>query len=218
MPNECTMNQHSKARRGNRQQNSQNRGGQIPAPPAFNATVIARKRLRFSGTAASGNTPVTFQDIYDLLVVATGATSATQLFSGARVRNVSIWGPMSATLAPVTCAIEYPPIGAFPGQPSRIKSDTSMGSTRAAYVSFRPPVDSVAARWLPAPNIGTVFLNLIYPAGSIIDIDLDLTLQNGETPQTVGAAVVGATAGKVYCRALDSNGGVNLVPVSYPTI
>jgi len=124
---------------------------------------------------------------------------------------------MSASLTPVTVAIEYLTSGNFLGQPSKIKSDTSMGATRAAYVQFAPPPKSLLENWVPF-NSAANLISLSFPANSIVDVEFDFVIQNGETPIAVGAAVLAATVGRVYCRPLDSNGSGLLVPVSYPTI
>jgi len=204
-------------RKGNRQRNPQS--GAIPAPPPFNATLVTRKRLRFEASSASPTTGtlITSQDLYDLICMATSATAAFQIMTGVRIRNIHIWGPMSASLAPVTVAIEYLSTGNFLGQPSKIKSDTSMGATRAACVNFRPPPKSLLENWVPANSTANL-IALYFPANSIIDVEFDFVTQNNEAPFAVGAAVLAATVGKVYCRALDSNGSVLLVPVQYPTI
>lgn len=211
------MIRQNKLRQANRQNNSQNRG--IPAPPPFNATVVTHKRLRFEASSASpaGGTLISGEDLFDLFCMATSAIAAYQLYSAIRVRNIHIWGPMPASLAPVTCSIEYLSTGSFLGQPAKIRSDTSMGSTKAAYVTYKPPAKSLLENWVPAQT-GTPLISLVFPANSVIDIELDLVLQNGESPVAVGAAVAGATVGKIYVRALDSNGSGLLPPVSYPTI
>jgi len=201
----------------NRQNNSQTRG--IPAPPPFMAALVTRKRLRFEASSASPTTGtlLTSEDLFDLIVMATSATSAYQIMTGVRVRKIHVWGLMTASLTPVTVAIEYLSTGSFLGQPSKIKSDTSMGATRAAYVSFAPPPKSLLENWVPA-NSAANLISLTFPANSIVDVEFDFVVQNGEAPQAVGAAVLGATVGKIYCRALDSNGSALLVPVQYPAI
>jgi hypothetical protein len=200
----------------NRQNNGQNRS--IPAPPSFNATFQSHKTLRFEASSASpaGGTLITSQDLYDLLCMATSTTAAYDLFSGLRLRKIRIWGPMPSSLVPVTVAIEYL-ANSTVGQPSRIKCDTSIGSTKAAYVEFAPPAKSLLDFWVPSVS-ATSLIALTFPANAIVDVVMDFVLQNGETPEAVGAAVSGATVGKIYCRALDSNGSGLLSPVQYPTI
>jgi hypothetical protein len=211
------MIRNNKSRQVNRQNNSQSRG--IPCPPPFNATLVTRKRLRFEASSASpaGGTALTSEDVFDLLCMATSATAAYQIMTGVKIRRISIWGPMAASLAPVTVSIEYLATGSFLGQPTKIKSDTSMGATRAAYVSYAPPPKSLLDNWVPS-NTGVSLISLQFPANSIVDVEFDFVTQNGESPFPVGAVVAGATVGKVYCRALDSNGSGLLVPISYPTI
>jgi len=184
------------------------------APPTFNAAVVIRKKLRFVASGA-GQANVTQQNILDLLCVATSATAAYRLMSAVRIRNITVWGPMSSSLVPVTVSVEYPNVSYISG-PTKIRSDSSMGATKAGLVIFPPPPDSMQVNWLADNSQIAAILQIV--TGSVVDIDLDLVLQNGETPVAVSAAVAGATVGEIYCRALDSTGSKLLTPVSYPTI
>lgn len=200
-------------------------GGRIPAPPAFNATIVFRKKFRFQANSAAANQPTYLTDLKDLLCFATGSTAAYELASGVRLRRVQIWGPMASNLTPVTAAVEFPPLAVAVGQPSMITSDTSMGATRAAYVNARPKPQSFAGNWLPSAGLSgattTPVMYLTYPTGAVVDVDLDFVLQNAESPQAVNATVSAATVGKIYVRGLDeiaTSGSPTLVPVGYPTI
>jgi hypothetical protein len=55
--------------------------------------------------------------------------------------------------------------------------------------------------------------------GSIIDLTLEMAVQNDEGATAVTGAVVGATTGFVYVRALDSDQGTaTVVPMGVETI
>jgi hypothetical protein len=199
------------------------------AVPPFNATFTAGKRLRFEASGA-GTVPVTVQDLFDLFCMATSAIAAYRLFSGVRVRKVQAWGPMPASLVPTTVALEWANatnVAMSIGGPNRIVSDTSMGATRAAFVSGRPPAGSLASFWLsgvtPSSGVSPTVFTLNLPSNTIVDLTLDFVLQNdldgaSQQPQAVSAAVAGASTGEIYLRKLDSNGAGLLVPVSYVTI
>ncbi len=183
-------------------------------PPTFNATVAFRKRFRYTATNA-GSSLITARKLIGSLVVATSATVGNPIVQSVRIRNVSIWGPMSSSLAPVTVSVEYPQQSGASGAagPSRIQSDTSMGAMKPAFVSYAPPQDSLQHMWLN-DNTDPV-LKLVYPAGAVIDIDLDLVLHDdGANGTTI--TIAGATAGVLYLAALDNPTG-NLIPVSFPT-
>jgi len=69
-------------------------------------------------------------------------------------------------------------------------------------------------RQTTATTNGAVFI-LNGPANSIVDVDMDVVIQNGETA-SAAAVTVGATVGVIYADALD-NGGL-LVPLSWPVL
>jgi len=212
----------TKGKRKNSSRRNKNAGGggRSLAPPPFTATFVTRKKLRFIASSAGSVSVGTF-DLFDLVCTATAANAAYQMMSGVRIKRVQIWGPMAANLVPVTVSCEWSPNATLLiGQPSRIMSDTSMGAMRAAYVSTKPPTGSLASMW-QSYNGGAgsaVLFKLAFPANSVVDVDFEFVLQNGETPTSVTAAVAAATVGAVYVRALDSNGSVLLIPVSYATI
>jgi len=187
-------------------------------PPPFQSTIQFTKIYRFVASAALANEVVAISDLMDLVIVATSATTAVNLASAIKLAKVDIWGPMAQDLKPVTCSIEFPAVGTPGlGGPQRIWSDTSMGSSTAAYVSKRPPDRSPQAFWQGTYS-NDVFIILNGPIGSVVDISMTSVVQNGESPQSPTAAVVGATPGQVYVRALDSLNNGLLVPQSYPTI
>jgi hypothetical protein len=150
--------------------------------------------------------------------MAATSTTAFPLLSGLKVEDVEIWGPMASDLKPVTVSVEYPSnvSGALSG-PSRITSDSSMGSTSCAHVKVRPPAGSAASFWLSPGNDNIIILNA--PANSIVDVTLSCTLADGANALVTGPlTVAGATAGDVLMLSLDSAGAKLLVPISYSTV
>jgi len=203
----------SPARRRNR------RRGAPMSPPTFSASKVISSRYRFECNTSLGQTPVTAQDLLDLLCMATGTTAAYRICSAVKLRSVRMWGPMASDLKPVTCEVEYAQSeSAAIGNPSTVRSDTSIGATRGACVSYAPPAGSLASFWQPRVASDELFY-LTGPANSIVDIVLDQqVVLNISDVDAVGGSVSGATVGQVYVRPLDSNGSKYLQPVSYPTI
>lgn len=191
--------------------------------PSFQSTFTVSKTLRFNATSAAltSNTPIAASDILQCMVMAATAILPYQLFSAVRLRRVKIWGPVPSALTPVTVSVQFPAdVGATATQlsgPSKIYSDTVIGSTKAAFVSCAPPSGSLSAMWQSSAQASVPLFILNGPVGSIVDISVDLVLQNGETP-VQGAATIGATVGQIYCRDLDKSGSSQLSPVSYTTI
>ncbi len=200
-------------------QRNSNRGrrGAISHPQPFQPSFVLKKRIRFKAVAAA-TTTLTQNDLLDLWCVAATTTSAYRLASAWRLRKIDIWGPMASDLVPVTVSCDWSgsTTSGMYGRSNRV-SDTSMGSTEPAFISTRPPPGSQLSQW----NSGTSSLALCvltYPAGSVIDLTYDVVCRDDGTAAATTVAVAGATVGANYVRALDSTSGVNLLPVSYPTI
>ncbi len=207
----------ARARKNRRRRLQMRNGAQaIAHPPAFNATISYAKKFRFQTSAALVNVSISMTDILGLLAVADTTILASWLNSTFRFKSIELWGPMSSTLAPVTVSVEFPNTSTLGLSGSRrIASDTSMGATQVAHVKALPLPNSLQSFWQGTAG-SQPFMILNAPTNTIIDLSLDLVLQNGETPVTV--AVVAATVGQVYCRALDLSTGSLCVPVSYVTI
>jgi hypothetical protein len=213
-----------KSTRSRRQRPRSRRAGMptIPHPPRFKANFEVSKTFRFA--ASSGTTVnITPDDLLDLWCMATTANSAYRILTAVRLNSISIWGPMAATLDPVTVAIEFQSLssGAPFGAPTRSVSDTSMGSTECAFVKTSPPPKSLAAQWWNSGLTTGVdnVMSLTFPLNAIVDVQLTGICGPGSgLSSQVGAAVAAATVGEIYVRALDSNGGVVLVPVGFQTV
>ena len=189
-------------------------------PPPFGAAVVYNKVYRFQANAAVTQIPITMTNLLDMLAVATTATTATRLCASMRLRKVSLWGPPASTLVPVTVALEFNTGAAATGlgSPSTLRSDTSVGATEPAHVVGRPPANGLAGMWFAGG--GTTQLMLITgPINTIVDVEVQYVLQNGEAPVALAAAPVGATAGEVFVRALDGVAAATtqLPPLSYRT-
>lgn len=215
------MSNGSKKNKGNRRRSDRRLQPytRIPDPPPFQASVIVGKVLRFKATSALVNLVITGVDLLDLWCMADTTVSAFRLMSSVKLRKVEMWGPMASDLVPVTVSCEFntdPSTGI--GGSNGLKSDTSMGSTRAAYLSFKPRDNSVAASWLARGCTSNV-MTLNGPINTIVDVHLTSILQNGEAPLAVANALVAATVGTVYLRGLDGVAAATtqLPPVSYAT-
>ncbi len=183
-------------------------------PPPFQPNLIVQRKFRFESSAALTSSPVTINDLFDLVCMAATTTSAYGVYNSVRLRSVEIWGPMASDLKPVTVSVEFLSLNL--GTPRTLFSDTSMGSSICAHVRAKPPVKGASAMWLLKG--GTSIFNLTLPANSIVEVALDLVLQDGSGAQAVSAAVAGATVGVLYVRSLNAINGNNLVPLSFPTI
>jgi len=218
------------SRKGNRSQNKPKKRFTVskrymgsPQPPQFNAAPTFRHRFRYMSSAALVNVNVTSALLMPRIVMALTATTTVGLFNAFRIRSVEMWGPPAATLAPVTVSVEFetPSANAGFGTKRRLESDTSVGATRVAHVFSRPLPDTPAAAWqnsvaATTTTNGAGFI-LNGPTNTIVDVVLDLTLQNGDTPFT-GPAGVAAVPGTLYYNDLDGSIAGLLAPVSGPPL
>lgn len=175
-----------------------------------------KKLLRFQANAAFSAQTITYVNLLDLLCVATDATTLKRLCVAVRLKRVAIWGPPASSLVPVTVSIEYAASAGPIGGSTQLRSDTSMGATEPAYVTFVPPASTSMSMWQGASATGAAMI-INGPVNSIIDVEMELVLQNGEAAVSCVTAASGATAGTVYCRGLDALASASTVfpPVSY---
>ncbi len=188
-------------------------------PPSFQASKRVDFVQRFRTSAALSAEVVSIQSIFDVLCVAATTTSAYQLVDAFKLLRIDIWGnPSGAATATSFISIEDTLHIAGLGGPTRRVSDESMGTARPSHVSWRPHRDSLLSKWISDSTTDDA-LQITCPQGSVIDVHMSLTLQDGSSaPVAVGHAVAGATVGQMYVRAFNSNGSNNIVPESFPTI
>jgi hypothetical protein len=92
-------------------------------------------------------------------------------------------------------------------------SDTSSSTAYPPYVTTSPPKGTEASWWHLSSNT-TALAYLNYPSGAIVDVDVELTLCDGDSPSTY--AIASGLAGVVYYLSLDLVSHT-LTPVSLTT-
>jgi len=154
--------------------------------------------MRFTQLAA-GTTNITFQNLLDLVLVATSATTAVDLFEAVRVNSVELWA-IAALGTPATVGLAYDgtTIGAAGDQKQH--TDTSMG-VQPAHVRAAPDRLTQAGQF-QASSAATAFI-LEAPAGTVIDVSLTLRQPVQGAVVSSQNVLVGATTGAVYYRGLD---------------
>jgi hypothetical protein len=184
----------------NRSARRQGRDSQIIShPPQLKSYGITRDvRMRFLASSAfAGN--ITFEDLLDTIIVATGTTSASDLYEAVRVNAVEVWA-QAAIGTPVTAIVVFDGsvLGAYGDQ--KVHSDTSMG-VEPAHVKARPDPLTQAGQFQES-TANTAFL-LDVPTGSVVDVSL--TFRQPVLGHNVAAqnATVASVAGTVYYRGLD---------------
>jgi len=171
----------------------------ISHPPQIPSYGISRDvRMRFT-QIAGGVTNITFQNLLDTVLVATSATTATDLFQAVRVNSVELWS-IAALGTPSTVSLIYDGATTGAAGDQKLHTDTSMG-VEPAHVKARPDRLTQAGQF-QASSAATAFL-LDTPAGTVIDVSVTLRQPVNGSVVASQNVLVGATAGAVYYRGLD---------------
>ncbi len=200
--------------RGQRR-NPNGRSSGTPQPAPLQASIQVDKVIRFKFSAALASVAVTDTDLIDLLCMATAANAAYGLAKAYKLRAIEMWADPVAGGSLIS--IEDRAVSSDFGTTSRLREDTTLGTARPAHLKWSPAPMSLNATWQLGINGQPRFI-LVSSGAGYLDLHYSIVLQDGDTPVAVGAAVAGATTGKVYIRSLNSSSGTNLVPVSFPTI
>jgi hypothetical protein len=183
----------------------------ISHPPPIQSFGLKHSTvLRFTATAAAGQTEITFQNLIDTLNFAATAVTAFQIFRAVKIRKVEVWAvPVIGNPATVTVEFNGGTVGSAGDQV--IHTDTSMG-IEPAHVLAKPSPRSAVS--LYQENTGLNAFQISCPAGSVIDIGLSFKgIPNIATAtQNVPAA---STAGAWYYRGFD---GLALAATNFPPI
>lgn len=202
--------------KGTRRNNNPRRANGSSQPMPLVASIQIDKVVRFKFSAALSNVAIVDTDLLDLFCVASTPTYAYQLAFAIKVRKMEMW--VDPVAGGSLCSIEDVATGRV-GGPSRIKEDTTLGVSRPAHIVWVPAAGSQQSLYLSVPQQNSYqWFELNSSGAGYLDVHLSLILQDGEAPAHVSAAVIGATAGALYIRALDSSSTKSILPVSYPTI
>ncbi len=186
-----------------------------PFPPQLQATLQIDKVVRFKASAALSDVTIAAANMLNVLAMALTATTSARLPQTVKLRKLEAWAPPSTDGTPVVLSVEDVAAGLGFSNSSRRVEDVTMGQNRPAHIVWKPSPLSLASKWLDLN--GSSIFRLNGPSGTTVDVHLSWVLQDGETPVSAGA-LVGATAGQLYMRALDASGSGLLVPVSYVTL
>jgi hypothetical protein len=185
--------------RANRKGGRGGRGEMISHPPQIPSYGITRDvRVRFESPAAV-NAAITFQNLLDVFLVATGATTGFDVFDAVRVNSIEVWASaILGTAVTATVVFEGTTAGAQGDQ--KIHTDTSMG-IQPAHVKARPDPRTQAGQF-QASSAANAFI-LEVPAGTVVDVSISLRQPLLATAVAVQNPLVGATTGVFYLRGLD---------------
>jgi hypothetical protein len=205
-----------------RQQLKQNKKGRamrlarkdqmISHPPQLRSYGLVKEaRLRFVSNAAFAGT-ITFQNLLDMVLIGTSATTLADLFFAVRVNSVEMWSlPAVGGANTVVCIFSGAVVGASGDQ--KTHTDTSMG-IEPAHVKARPDRLTQAGQFQPSSADAAFTLQI--PTGTVIDVSVSLRNPvDGAAPIVSQNAGVGITTGVIYYRGLD---GKAVATTSLPVV
>jgi hypothetical protein len=170
-------------------------------PPIHDYSIVHERRLRFVTNAAL-NQSISFQNLLDLLLMATSATTGADLFQAVRVKAVECWStPALGSVATVQVVYDGNVAGMIGDQ--RIHTDSSMG-IEPAHVLARPAPRSGAALFQESSANPAFYIDV--PQGSVIDVLLSFKQPMLGSAVGTQNPLVAATTGALYARGLDGLG------------
>jgi hypothetical protein len=183
----------------------------IAHPPQIKSYGITHStRLRFVSNAA-GSTSFSFQNLLDIVLIGTSATTLADLFFAVRINSVEMWSlPALGGASTVTLVYNGATVGATGDL--KTHTDTSMG-IEPAHVKASPDPRTQAGQFQQS-SADAAFL-ISAPSGTVIDVSLTLRNPvdgNVLASQNPGVAI---TAGTLYYRGLD---GKAVATTTYPVV
>lgn len=183
--------------RPRRRLNSRNGAVGIPRPPQFVSNFSATHVFRW--TATTGALPgVTTDDLLNLMIVATGATTSARIIDSVRLRHIRAWAPAPAPgSAAAELAIDLAGGGTQNAFLSgRRYSDSAMGA-QMAYLNIALQDGQLAGFWIQNGLTSVQIASMSLPVGTILEFTCDVKLVDTANALT-GPTLVGATTGRVY--------------------
>jgi hypothetical protein len=184
--------------KGNKRGGRRSQDRAISHPPQVPQLNIAHAvRMRFvAGSAANQN--VSYQNLLDTFLVASGATAVWDVFQAVRIRAVEAWAvPVIGNAS----TIEVQFLGNVAGQYGKpqVWTDTSMG-VQPAHVRAVPSRQSTLALW--QQSSADIAFNIQCPAGTVVDLELSFIGRFG-VPTAAQNVLAATSAGAFYVRGFD---------------
>jgi hypothetical protein len=174
-------------------------------------TLFPPKRMRLQFYTTGQTRTIT---VSDLLLACGGIVTVvnsvlTSFHSSLKLRRVIIWpGPTSGT--PQNATLDWLGASNFTPDRSKIRAMPE-GVTVTGGLVFQPPKGSLNGFWQTSANGSSSVFSLAASAGSLIEVDLMVTIPVVDAPvtQTIATGVLGA----VYYGYLDGSTTHNYAPV-----
>jgi hypothetical protein len=177
--------------------------------------MMIRHYRYLSNAAISAVSMNSYNLMYACGVSASSTTAGYPIANCVRLRRIQVWAPPASQGAGVTVSVLFPSTNQ---SPSKEFSDTSVSVMKPAYVSCSVPPSSTAGFWQNSTSNNDMWY-LTCPSGTIVDIDVEIVLVDGQN-NMASCVLVGAATGGVYYTCLDNstNASGKLKPISLSVV
>lgn len=189
----------------------------VVKPPMLAASVRTKHVFRWAATTGTSNITVLQSDLLNSLLMCFSATQFYRMSNAMRIERIEMWS-WATGVTPVEVSLTWK--GEY--GPSVVLSDLSAGTANPAHVSARPPRMSSAAFWRSTGYDETSELfEVDCPAGTIIDVHVELVLDNASDTSTAITYTSGTgtpgISGEIFGGMLDKSAGASrtLIPSGY---
>lgn len=169
-------------------------------PPPWKTVVPFFRSVRLITTAAQAEFPVTVNQILRLQSFAATTTLAYPIAYAIRLKRVRMWGSPAVANAPSSVYIEWNAGSTGFLLDGVSVSNTSVSTTRPAYIVSRPPTESLGSWYQAGVSGGTNELfQFTCVTGTMIQVDYDW-VPNFTEPALASFAITSYTVGTVFAQ------------------
>ncbi len=144
--------------------------------------------------------------IFSFGCMAVSATVAWSIFFAIRIKKIVLYGPAVVSTSSSAISFEWSaPSGAIFAVEPATWSGGSVGTAASEKLVITPPKASLWENWVNINSPGGVsFCLCAFPAGTTIDIEADLYVENNDS-STSKSSFTGLSTGANYMTGLDGN-------------
>jgi hypothetical protein len=194
-----------------------NKNNSNPRPPPIQGSGTINCKLRFNFSSVTKTW--TNSDLLDLLAFNAGSTATPDTYRLAtdfRVHSVEMWIQPASNGTVVTGSIEFTSNQLLGGR-NVIKTDSTLGTATAGYISLKPKQGTSAYLWQSALS-AEPFMTMACSGNAIVDLNIsfalcDYTSAVGGTGTASGAS----TATLAKSLVIKTPSSVSLSPLSWGT-
>jgi hypothetical protein len=184
-------------------------------PPPYKADPQFVRKFRFSNTANVSPTTylITRFSAFTTYGFSNSSILATSAFGSLKITRVQIWTTAFNSVSSGSANIVFSNLTWLSETAPNVEISSAGNQNNPAYVSSRPPDNSLAGFWTSKVNVGTAgpttsanLFTINIPANTQIVVDIEVMYVPCSHGEEVTFNPAGATAGTFTYQALDNAG------------